>query len=335
MRYRCGALVALVCLAFGFGCIAPDPDLPEGLYAEIETDRGTMVALLEFERVPLAVTSFVGLAEGTLRASRNGRRFFDGMPFFGADQDSVQSGDPTGTGRGGAGFRFPDELRQDLRHDGPGVLSLVSSSADSNGSQFMITRRAMASLDGRNTVFGRVVRGQEVLALIEAGDLIRRVRILRVGDAARTFRADQRRFDALAAEVRETAERERRELLDLIAAQIRVKVPNAVTTDSGLMYSVIREGSGDTPRTGQTVRVIFTAMFLDGTEFDGSAQRGGPSLFRIGEGIPAWNEALPAMKRGEIRVLFVPPELAYGRAGLRDAIPPDSFLIFEVELVDF
>jgi FKBP-type peptidyl-prolyl cis-trans isomerase len=325
----CGTLAAQDAAAAG---------LPDGLYAEMNTTRGTIVLRLEYQRAPLTVANFVGLAEGTIHFQNRpaGRPFYDGLTFHRVIADfMIQGGDPLGNGTGGPGYTFPDEFDASLRHDGSGVLSMANSGPNTNGSQFFITHKATPWLDGVHTIFGRVVRGQEVVNAIQQGDRIERVRILRVGTEAQAYRVDQGRFDRLvreaAAAQKERAAREREKAL----AEIHRRWPNAQETSSGLRYVVLQKGSGGTPSSGASVTVHYTGSLLDGTQFDSSYKRGAPARFRIGQVIPGWNEALLDMKKGEKRLLIIPPELGYGERGYPGVIPPNSFLVFEVELLDF
>jgi cyclophilin family peptidyl-prolyl cis-trans isomerase len=174
-------------------------DLPDGLYAEFVTPRGTVVCELFFEKTPMTVANFVGLAEGTL-GPRPGQPYFNGIKFHRVVPDFVvQGGDPTGTGSGGPGYSFPDEFIPGLRHDDTGILSMANAGPDTNGSQFFLTLREVNRLNYLHSVFGRAVRGREVLPLIEQDDVMSAVNILRVGAAAEAFRADQTSFDALTA----------------------------------------------------------------------------------------------------------------------------------------
>lgn len=183
---------------------ADQPQPAEGLYAKIMTSRGDILIRLEFEKTPLTVANFVGLAEGTKDSNRGkGVRFYDGLTFHRViPKFMIQGGDPTGRGNGGPGYRFPDEIDPSLSHDGPGVLSMANAGPGTNGSQFFITHVKTPWLDGKHTVFGHVVDGQTVVDAIRQGDAIDRITIIRVGEKASAFRADQEAFDSLRAKVR-------------------------------------------------------------------------------------------------------------------------------------
>lgn len=109
----------------------------------------------------------------------------------------------------------------------------------------------------------------------------------------------------------------------------------AITTDSGLKYTVLQEGSGETPKKGQTVVVHYTGTLENGSKFDSSRDRGQPFSFKVGTGqvIKGWDEALSTMKVGERRQIVIPPELGYGARGAGGVIPPNATLIFDVELL--
>jgi cyclophilin family peptidyl-prolyl cis-trans isomerase len=176
----------------------PPPGPDDGLFAEITTPRGLIVCELYFRTMPLTVTSFVGLAEGTLGPAPR-KPFFDGLTFHRVVPGFViQGGDPTGTGRGSPGYRFPDEFAAGQRHDGPGLLSMANSGPDTNGSQFFITLGAARYLDYNHAIFGRVTQGAEFLPQVQPRDAFS-VKIIRRGRAAERFRADDTAFNELLA----------------------------------------------------------------------------------------------------------------------------------------
>lgn len=314
----------------------------DGMYAEFDTSKGKILCLLEFEKTPLTVANFVGLAEGTkeLGAGQgtSGHKFYDGLTFHRVIPDfMIQAGCPLGTGTGGPGYTFPDEIDPTLKHTGPGILSMANAGPGTNGSQFFITHVATPWLDGKHTVFGRVIQGQDVVNAIEGGDTINSLTIIRVGEAAQSFKSDQAAFDGLLSSIDERAREKERAAEEKAQKQIEEQWPNAITTPSGLRYVVVEEGIGEkTPSKGATVKAHYTGKLLDGTKFDSSYDRGQPIEFPVGSGrvIKGWDEAFLSMKKGEKRVLIIPPELGYGPAG-RGPIPPNATMVFDVELVDF
>jgi peptidyl-prolyl cis-trans isomerase A (cyclophilin A) len=164
--------------------------LPPGIYSEITTSRGIIVLFLEHERAPLTVASFVGLAEGTFpnTARPLGTPYYDGLPFHRVIPDfMIQGGDPDGSRRGGPGYLFRDEFDKTLRHHAPGILGMANAGPDTNGSQFYITHVAAPILNGKHTVFGHVVAGQEVVDAIREGDRIETLRIVRNGANVQTY----------------------------------------------------------------------------------------------------------------------------------------------------
>jgi len=333
---RCALFMAAVWGMSGGHAFPQGSELPDGLYARMETSRGTILLALEFEKTPLPVANFVGLAEGTIESVRGRAPYFDGLIFHRVIDDfMIQSGDPAGNGTGGPGYSFPDEFHPELRHSGPGILSMANRGPNTNGSQFFITHVATPWLDDRHAVFGHVVRGMDTVNSIRQGDRITSVTIIRRGTAAENFRVTQRSFDKLVKETNARLENAAEDKRKADFEAVDARWPEAQKTRSGLRYIVLRAGSGrESPKDGTRVTVHYIGSLLNGTVFD-SSQGGSPLVFKVGEVIEGWNQSLKDMKKGEKRLVIIPPELGYGAQGYPGIIPPDSFLVFEVELVDF
>ena len=165
-----------------------------GIYALMETNKGKILLKLEYEKVPVTVANFVGLAEGVIEnsAKKSGEAYYDGIKFHRVIKDfMIQTGDPDGTGRGGPGYKFKDEFHASLKHDKAGILSMANSGKNTNGSQFFITHKATPWLDKRHSVFGSVIEGIDVVNTIEQGDMIQSVKIIRIGKKAKEFDASK------------------------------------------------------------------------------------------------------------------------------------------------
>lgn len=144
-------------------------DKSKSYSATIKTNRGDIEIDLHADKTPLTVNNFVFLAKDG---------YYDGITFHRVIPDfMVQTGDPTGTGRGGPGYKFRDEFHPSLKHDAPGVLSMANAGAGTNGSQFFITHVETSWLDNKHSVFGRVTKGQDVVDAIQQGDRIEAVEI--------------------------------------------------------------------------------------------------------------------------------------------------------------
>ncbi len=304
-----------------------------GIYAKFTTPKGEILVNLEYEKTPGTVGNFVALAEGNLEneARPQGEPYYNGLKFHRVIPDfMVQGGCPQGTGTGNPGYKFDDEIHPDLKHDAPGKLSMANAGPGTNGSQFFITHVETPWLDGKHTVFGNVIEGQNVVDAVAQGDDMN-VEIIRVGDTAEAFNAVEafRTFEG-SREKREAEEKaKQKELLDSIATGYD-------ETPSGLRYKILQNGEGKKATKGATVSVHYKGQLLDGTVFDSSYKRKQPIDFPIGVGqvIAGWDEGIQLLNVGDKARLVIPSNLAYGQAGAGGVIPPDATLIFDVELMD-
>ena len=351
-------------------CKDPYPDLGDGLFAEITTNHGVMVLKLEFEKTPVTVANFVSLAEGNNKmvdSTYEGKNYYDGLTFHRIINDfMIQGGDPLGTGTGGPGYRFKDEIT-DLKHDKPGTLSMANSGPGTNGSQFFITEKETPWLDGRHTVFGYIVKGEDVLLKIsdletEPGDkpkedvVMTTVKIIRQGKAAKKFKAADLFNNHFEEEEKLKAEKEARLKIaeEENAAILEEYKAQAETFDSGLMLYKITEGTGTKPENGTTVPVFYEGYFTNGKLFDSNVESvsrkfemfnqrrldgGGydPMPVIVGpeaQMIPGFKEGVAALNIGDKAFLYLPSHLAYGPQGAGGVIPPNADLIFIIEMVD-
>ncbi|MBU0927246.1 MAG: peptidylprolyl isomerase [Spirochaetes bacterium] len=337
-----GALLLLCCAALAGAqpqavSKGQDPTaaLPDGLYAVIATARGDIVLELFADKAPIAVTSFVGLAEGTM--SPSGKPFFDNIVFHRVEPGFViQGGDPTGSGRGGPGYQFPNEIDPSLSFGAAGVLGMANAGPDTNGSQFYITLGPAKFLDGNYTVFGRVASGMPAVLAIRKGDAMNSVRIVRKGAGAAAFKADKTRFDAAVKAHYAGAGDRAKAASEAQVAAVKARIPGLGPGGDGLLHKVLKTGAGSRPAKGSQVRILYTLTLSDGRKVDSTADRGNePFEFKLGAGqvIPGFDAAVAAMAYGERRVVVIPPELGYGARGAGGAVPGNSVLVFEIELL--
>lgn len=307
--------------------------MKDGLYAKIHTDKGIILASLEYKRTPGTVANFVGLAEGKIEnnSKKVGEPYYDGLNFHRVIADfMIQGGCPQGTGVGGPGYQFDDEIHPELKHDAPGVLSMANAGKGTNGSQFFITHVETPWLDGKHTVFGTVIEGQEVVDAIAQEDRINKIEIIRQGAEAEQFDAKTifEKFNAEKAEREAKAQKAQEEALKKLTTGF-------TKTDNGLFYKMEKEGTGATAQKGKKVAVHYTGQLTDGTVFDSSYSRNQPIEFPLGVGqvIPGWDEGISLLKEGGKAKLVIPPHLGYGSAGAGGVIPPNATLLFDVELI--
>ena len=315
--------------------------MKDGLYAKIHTDRGAILIELEYEKTPITVANFVGLAEGKIKnkVKAEGEPYYDGLTFHrvisvanGDGQDfMIQGGDPTGTGAGGPGYNFDDEIHPELIHSKGGILSMANAGPGTNGSQFFITHIATPWLDGKHTVFGTVVEGMDIVNATLQGEKMNQVEIIRVGDAAEQFDAATifAKADEIKAQQKAALKAKAEEELEKLAVGFD-------KTDSGLRYRITKTNDGVQAEKNKTVSVHYSGKLTNGQVFDSSYQRNQPIDFKLGVGqvIPGWDEGIQLLKVGEKATFIIPSHLAYGSRGAGGVIPPNAVLIFDVELMN-
>lgn len=308
--------------------------MENGIYAKFNTAKGEILVKLTHDLTPGTVGNFVGLAEGQLENSVKpmGTPYYNGLKFHRVIPDfMIQGGCPQGTGTGDAGYKFDDEFHPSLKHDRPGVLSMANAGPGTNGSQFFITHIPTNWLDGKHTVFGHVVEGQDVVDAVEGSDALDSIEIIRVGDEAKNWNAVEafRTFtgsrEKRLAEQKKTAE----DALEKLAAGFQ-------KTDSGLRYQIIQKGNGKQAEKGKMVSVHYQGALENGEVFDSSYKRKQPIDFKLGAGqvIEGWDEGVALLKVGDKARFVIPAYLGYGSRGAGGVIPGDATLVFDVELMD-
>ena len=341
-------------------------DLDEGLYADMITNKGDILLKLEFEKTPITVANFVSLAKGMnteVEESLKGKPYYNGIIFHRVIKDfMIQGGDPTGTGSGNPGYKFKDEFPKDekgellLKHDKPGILSMANSGPTTNGSQFFITHKPTEWLDGKHTVFGNVIKGQEVVDSIAKFDTIKNIEILTVGKLAKKFKAAET-FSAFMESFKKESENKEFKIKEAIKRtkwKFDQHTPGLTELPSGLKYIITETKNGETPKTGAKVKVSCAGYFPDGKLFYTNYKKVAKDFLQYSEAtdkqgsyepfesvygpkaqlIPGFREGLQQLKVGDKALLFIPAHLGYGAQGSGKVIPPNSDLVFEIELVE-
>ncbi len=355
----------------------------DGIFAEFETVKGKIVVRLEYQKAPITVANFVSLAEGKNNfitdEKLKGKPYYDGLKFHRVIKDfMIQGGDPAGNGSGGAGYSFKDEIVPEFVFDKAGILAMANSGPATNSSQFFITHKETPWLNGKHTIFGYVVSGQDVVNAIAQDDLMKSVKIVRKGAAAKAFDAvkvfsnyfankadDDKKQAAAESEARAkqaAIEEEAKKAYDLKFAPVKAEKvkylagvkATAIKSPTGLEYKIIKQGSGKKPVDGSTFYIHYAGYLEDGTLFDSSyedvvkaygkyddtrAKQNGyaPFPFQAGKKdglIPGFLEGINTLSLGDKAVFFIPSALGYGERGAGNVIPPNSNIIFEVELFE-
>nr|WP_315011687.1 peptidylprolyl isomerase [uncultured Capnocytophaga sp.] len=346
-------------------------DLGDGLFADIETTQGNIIVKLNYKETPVTVANFVTLAEGKntfVKAEYKGKPFYNGTIFHRVIKDfMIQGGDPTGTGMGEPGYRFEDEIVPTLKHNKKGILSMANAGPATNGSQFFITQVPTPHLDGRHTVFGETVKGLEVIDAIantktvmndkpEKDIKINKITIIANGKDAKNFNA-VKVFEDYFKEINKR-EREKEAKTKAASAkfleEVKVQEPQAKALPSGIKIFKLVDGKGKQPNHTHQVMVNYAGYLKNGTLFDSNVkeieeaygkydslreQQGGYQAFPMpyntsAQLIPGFRDALLTMKVGDKIRVFIPAALGYGERGAGDVIPPNSDLIFDIEITD-
>ena len=344
-------------------------DLGDGLFADIETTKGHIVVKLNYKEVPTTVANFVTLAEGKnnfVKVKYKGKPFYNGTIFHRViDGFMIQGGDPTGTGMGDPGYRFEDEFVPSLKHSKKGILSMANSGPNTNGSQFFITQVPTPHLDGRHSVFGETVKGEEVIDAIAKAprngqdrpneDIkIKNITIVANGKDAQKFDAVKvfdSYFKSVAEREKEKEERVKRASAKFLE-EIKVQEPQAKVLPSGVKIFTINNGEGKQPKQTEFAMVNYAGYLRNGALFDSNIKEVEESYGKYqamreqqngyqpipfpytpsAQLIPGFKEALLTMKVGDKTRVFIPATLGYGEAGAGDVIPPNSDLIFDIEI---
>jgi peptidylprolyl isomerase len=364
-------LFALAIIASFYSCKEENNNLPDGLYAKIETNKGEIIVQLDYEKAPITVANFVTLAEGKNEYVTNenikNRPFYDGLKFHRVIENfMIQGGDPLGTGSGDAGYRFKDEIT-DLHFDKGGVLAMANNGPATNSSQFFITHIETPWLDGKHTIFGHVVgNGMEAVNKILQDDYMSKVTIIRNGDAAKKFDAvkvfhdyfiveaeNQKKQAAIDAENKRIFNEKYKTVIDAKVKSFAALKTKATKTKSGLEFVITKKSGGTKPKAGTGIFIHYAGFLENGTLFDSSiesvcktfgtfdpnraAQNGyQPIPFQAGKKdgmIPGFIEGIEQLSFGDKAVLFIPSKLGYGEAGAGGVIPPNANIIFEIELL--
>lgn len=326
---------------------------------KMETTLGDIVLQLDAEKAPVTVLNFIDYANS---------KYYDGTIFHRVIKDfMIQGGGFTLEGKKTEGLR--EGIKNEWRNGLPNARGTISMARlggkpDSGTSQFFInvvnnSRLDQPQRDGAAyCVFGKVVEGIDTVDKIRATAVasrlnipgpnvpvedvvIKSVRVIsefdrtRVEAAVEDKEAAVKDEEAAAKAAVTQALEERTKTMREHAATVEAETgKKAVTTDSGLMYIDLKDGDGPTPGQTDRVEVHYTGWLLDGSKFDSSVDRGNPFTFSLKGGvIKGWLEGVATMKVGGKRKLIIPPDLGYGKRGSGARIPPDSVLVFDVELL--
>lgn len=373
----------LLTLVFASCKVAKYKSLEDGVYAEILTNKGEILVALYAEDVPMTVANFVSLVEGTnskLIDSLQGKNFYEGIIFHRVvDNFVIQGGGFTANSRKAAGYVFGDEFPKkedgDLmyRHDDKGIMSMANGGPTTNNSQFFITHRPIPHLDGKHTVFGKTTinslqlkdlksKSKDSLQLqksidstrmavvnsIVQKDTILTVKIIKIGDKAKSFNAAQvfdNQLDKFSnslkdlKEAEEATEKARYDtyLVDKVAFLAKMDEGKAVKTSSGLKILKLKKTSGKKIVDHKPLTINYTLYTADGKKIQSTTDTNGkPFVCQLNDTkrpmIAGFNEGVKTMREGEKVRLFIPYYLGYGEQKY-GPFPAKSDLVFEIEVL--
>lgn len=339
--------------------------LPDGIYADLNTNKGRITINLDYEHVPMTTANFVGLAEGTIEneALDLGKPYFNGSIWHRVVPGHViQAGMPvppkgdadTTKEIEGPGYEFPNEIYEGLNHGKAGMFGMANAGPHTNGSQFYITLGDRSYLDGNYTLFGSVVEGMDILNKIVQGDTIKSVSITRIGEKALNFKPNTESFFKIVEEAKKKVKTADEKKTQLESEWIKINLPGAVETSSGLKYKIIKEGTAEKLEQGTSIKIRYSGkVLIDKLSFVSGNNEGKPDFgdapqeFEYSIGITKINEGLDeiiaSMRPGEKRVVIVPSNLGYAITGFygksipgqrRFVISPNSTLYYEIEILE-
>lgn len=337
--------------------------IPDGLYADFNTNKGKFTVLLDYKKAPMTVANFIGLAEGTIPNAtyEHGVPFFKGSIWHRVVKGHVIQGgepsvvkDPANADINSTGYMIPNEI-SDLSHNKAGMIGMANDGPNTNTCEYYITLGDRSYLDGNYTLFGEVTDGMDVVNKIEKGDTTFSITIVRAGADAENWTVNDENFKNLVEnqwkKINNECEMKKIQEEKFISSNY----PGLTTLPNGLRNKILIEGKGNCPLDGSEMQIKYNAKLISGLTFVSSGNGGKPvpgtkpAVFSHVYGkdglIPGLNESLKQMKVGEKRLIVIPPDLGYGVKSAyygqeisgqkRFVISPGETLIYEVTLVNF
>lgn len=352
--------------AAAMGCGSTAQVKKDGLYADIQTNKGNMLIELYYKATPVTVANFVSLAEGQnpyVSEDMKNKPYYDGTVFHRVIKDfMIQGGDRTATGAGSPGYSFKDEIVDTLRFTQKGQLAMANAGPKTNGSQFFITQVPTKWLNGRHTIFGQVIDGIAIIdsiANVKTGGAdkplqdvtINKIAIIRNGKEAKAFDAVKIFSSDRQAEIKAKEEQEAK--LKTFLLELQSDEAKAQAQPSGIKILQLQKGSDEKPKMGAEVKVFYAGYLKSsGQIFDTNiaqiaqkhgifsqdrANGGGYEPFPMeysqeAQLIAGFRDALLSMNYGDKVRVFIPAHQGYGERGAGGVIPPNADLVFDLEI---